>query len=228
MEAKSKKLKKLWNRYEQVRAEVQHVQRENQQQKEDLLQTIRENDKDIKLLNFIIGEFVPEEERGKIEEHCDWDDVQNEWFVQFQDKTGAVVRQNQQQGNLQNSRGSPIAGGGGGEDDDLNGMSVSGIPNVYFAYPSSSGGPIEQAVEEDNPRPTSSRPKSRSARPSSKRPSSARKSSRAQEEASKLKSQFLSFDEAQQLEMQVCSEARQSQRPFPANMPEPLVSNHPH
>ena len=93
--------------------------------------------------------------------------------------------------------------------EDLKGMSVSGIPNVYFAYPSSSGGPIEQAVEEDNPRPTSSRPKSRSARPSSKRPSSARKSSRAQDEASKLKSQFLSFDEAQQLEMQVCSEARQ-------------------
>jgi kinesin family protein 3/17 len=42
--AKTKKLKKLWNRYEQVRAEVEDVRRENQQEKEDLLQTIREND----------------------------------------------------------------------------------------------------------------------------------------------------------------------------------------
>jgi DNA repair ATPase RecN len=46
MEAKTKKLKKLWNRYEQVQAEVEDVRvhRENQQQKEDLLQTVREND----------------------------------------------------------------------------------------------------------------------------------------------------------------------------------------
>ena len=73
------------------------------------------------------------------------------------------------------------------------------MPNVYFSYPSSSGGPIEQAREEQSERPQSGRPKSKSRTASAKRPSSARKGSRKEEDASKIKSHFLSFDEAQEL-----------------------------
>jgi hypothetical protein len=73
---------------------------------------------------------------------------------------------------------------------------VPSIPNVYFSYPSTSGGPIEQAVDTQRPQ-TSSRPKSRARAPSAKRPTSAKKGSRKDE--AKTKSQFLSFDEAQQV-----------------------------
>jgi hypothetical protein len=93
--AKTKKLKKLWNRYEQVRAEVEDVRKENQQQKEDLLQTVRENDTQIKLINFIIDNFIPDDERAKIEEHCEWDDEAYDWVVAHQHLTGTVVRQHQ-------------------------------------------------------------------------------------------------------------------------------------
>ena len=72
----------------QVRAEVEDVKKENQQQKEDLLQTIRENDTQLKLMNFILDNFVPEEERIKIEDHCSWDDESCDWVVAHQHLTG--------------------------------------------------------------------------------------------------------------------------------------------
>ena len=53
-----------------------------------------------------------------------------------------------------------------------------------------------QAVESQRPH-TSSRPKSRARAPSAKRPTSAKRGSRKDE--AKTKSQFLSFDEAQQV-----------------------------
>lgn len=92
-----------------------------------------------------------------------------------------------------NSRTSPVFGEDN-EDGDLMGLQVPSIPNVYFSYPSASGGQIEQAVETD--RPQSGRPKSRSRAPSAKRPTSARK---GKTEEGGVKSQFLSFDEAQQM-----------------------------
>ena len=88
----------------------------------------------------------------------------------------------------------------GEQETDLDGQAVPSMPNVYFSYPSSSGGPIEQAREEpQSGRPQSGRPKWRSRTASAKRPSSARKGSRKEEDASKIKSHFLSFDEAQEL-----------------------------
>jgi len=39
---KTKKLKKLWSRYEETKGEVHELQKEFQQEKEDLLDTIRE------------------------------------------------------------------------------------------------------------------------------------------------------------------------------------------
>ena len=44
---------------------------------------------------------------------------------------------------VRNSRTSPT-GGEDQEDGDLMGLPVPSIPNVYFSYPSASGGPVEQ------------------------------------------------------------------------------------
>ena len=75
---------------QQVRAEVEDLRRENQQQKEDLLETIRENDTHIKLMSFIIDNFVPEDERIKIEDHCTWDDESCDWIVAHQHLAGTL------------------------------------------------------------------------------------------------------------------------------------------
>ena len=95
---------------------------------------------------------------------------------------------------VRNSRTSPMFGEEN-DDGDLVGLAVPSIPNVYFNYPSASGGPIEQAQE--NERPQSGRPKSRSRAASAKRPTSTRKGSRAEDMT--IKSEFLSFDEAQKM-----------------------------
>ena len=139
--AKTKKLKKLWNRYEQVRAEVEDVRKENQQEKEDLLQTIRENDTQLKLLNFIIDNFVPEEERAKIEEHCEWNDEAYDWLVAHQHLTGTAVRGEQlterRKGRpssaVRNSRTSPMQGEGD-EDGDLMGLAGGHDGDDYIYY----------------------------------------------------------------------------------------------
>ena len=67
---------------------MEDIRKENQQQKEDLLQTIRENDTQVKLMNVILDNFIPEEERVKIEEHCSWDDESYDWMVAHQNLTG--------------------------------------------------------------------------------------------------------------------------------------------
>jgi len=59
---------------------------------------------------------------------------------------------------------------------------------------------FDKAVESEGPQ--SGRSKSRTRSSSAKRPTSARKSTRADEGA--VKSQFLSFDEAQQMVMRLC------------------------
>ncbi|EKX43204.1 hypothetical protein GUITHDRAFT_73421 [Guillardia theta CCMP2712] len=72
VQAKTKKLKKIWTRYEQARAEAEDLRRENQIEREDLLQTIRESDQSIKLLSLIVQNFIPDEERMRIESLCEW------------------------------------------------------------------------------------------------------------------------------------------------------------
>lgn len=67
---------------------MEDIRKENQQQKEDLLQTIRENDTQIKLMNVMLDNFIPEEERVKIEEHCSWDEESHDWTVAHQNLTG--------------------------------------------------------------------------------------------------------------------------------------------
>ena len=52
----------------QVRGEVQDLQHEWQQEKEDLLQAMRDQDRQAKLISMIINNFIPEEERIKLED----------------------------------------------------------------------------------------------------------------------------------------------------------------
>lgn len=95
---------------------------------------------------------------------------------------------------VRNSRTSPMDGEEN-DDGDLVGLAVPSIPNVYFSYSSANGGPIEQAQENERQQP--GRPKSRSRTASAKRPISARKGLCSEQMV--IKSEFLSFDEAQQM-----------------------------
>ena len=57
------------------------MQKEISAEKSELMEAIREADKNLKLLALIMTHFVPPEERKKIENRSQWDDDTNEWRV---------------------------------------------------------------------------------------------------------------------------------------------------
>ena len=80
-QAKTKKLKKLWARYEQAQGDLRDVQKEISNEKMDLMEAIRDADQNLKLLTLIMTQFVPPEERKKIENRAQWDENLSEWRV---------------------------------------------------------------------------------------------------------------------------------------------------
>lgn len=71
VDAKTKKLKKLWNKYQQSKNEVRDITEEFQAEKNDMLETIRDLSRQLKLKELIISNFVPPEDARN------FDDVQN-------------------------------------------------------------------------------------------------------------------------------------------------------
>mmetsp|Transcript_7002 Transcript_7002/g.13919 ORF Transcript_7002/g.13919 Transcript_7002/m.13919 type:complete len:560 (-) Transcript_7002:354-2033(-) len=198
--AKTKKLNKLYAKYKETQQEVKDLQHEFQMEKEDILATIREQDKEIKKLTLVMNNFIPEEERDKIEQRTCWSDVDQAWEVEHEALTGNNVRQplaNNAQGTARQPRNMPMQEEA---DDEMMGLAVPNMPNVYFSYPSSSSLPA--FVDDQQPpkeRPSSSaRPKSRSSSSrgaSAKRPTSARKGSKAEKDEKPSKSDLKPFQE---------------------------------
>jgi len=79
---KTKKLKKLWAKFEGAKAEISDLQKEFQQDREDYLFTIRGLERDLKLRMKILEHFIPPEEAKKIEERAVWDEEEDEWKIQ--------------------------------------------------------------------------------------------------------------------------------------------------
>eukprot|EP00919_Chromeraceae_sp_WS-2016_P000656 GHVR01001668.1.p1 GENE.GHVR01001668.1~~GHVR01001668.1.p1 ORF type:complete len:458 (+),score=109.43 GHVR01001668.1:806-2179(+) len=75
------KLGKLWEKYKGAKEEIQDLQREFQQEREDLLETIRQLSRENLLKSFIITNFIPEEEYKRIEERSLWDTQQGQWVI---------------------------------------------------------------------------------------------------------------------------------------------------
>lgn len=86
MDVKSKKLKKLWAKYQAAKTEQQDLQDEFRIEREDLLDTLRELSRDLSLKNAIIDNFIPKEDRGKIEEQAYYDEEAEEWIQKRKSK----------------------------------------------------------------------------------------------------------------------------------------------
>merc|ERR1719502_1255646 len=79
-ESKTKKLKQLWAKFRAAQAEIADLQAEQAQEKEDLLQTVRELTRQVQLQNLVIESFVPPDDVSKLEMRAVWDeDGSEEW-----------------------------------------------------------------------------------------------------------------------------------------------------
>jgi len=81
IEVKTKKLKKLWNKYQAANREVQDLQEEFQREREDMLDTIRQLTRQLKLKDLMINNFVPPEESKKIERRSKWNEELDTWVI---------------------------------------------------------------------------------------------------------------------------------------------------
>ena len=59
VQSKTKKLKKLWGKYQQAKREIDDLNGEFQDERNDLLETIRDLSKEMKLKDLIISNFIP-------------------------------------------------------------------------------------------------------------------------------------------------------------------------
>ncbi|KAJ1536306.1 Kinesin-like protein kif3b [Nowakowskiella sp. JEL0078] len=79
VDSKSKKLKKLWTKLQSAKSEINDLQDEFRNEREDLLDTIREISRELSLKLTLIENFVPAEERTKIESRATYDEEHDDW-----------------------------------------------------------------------------------------------------------------------------------------------------
>jgi predicted nuclease with TOPRIM domain len=75
------KLEKLWTKYKSVREDIHDLQSEFQQEREILLDDLREVNRVLKLKNMIINHFIPSSEIEKIEQIAIYDSNEDEWYL---------------------------------------------------------------------------------------------------------------------------------------------------
>lgn len=79
--AKTKKLKRLWTMYTDQKSELKDLKAEQQREREDMLETVRELTSEIKLRQALIQGFVPLEELGIIYDCSEYDVVAEKWKI---------------------------------------------------------------------------------------------------------------------------------------------------
>mmetsp|Transcript_30217 Transcript_30217/g.77012 ORF Transcript_30217/g.77012 Transcript_30217/m.77012 type:complete len:779 (-) Transcript_30217:292-2628(-) len=81
-EQKTKKLKKLWKKFQEVNAEVDDMYKEFQREKEDLLESIRMLQDQMQLKDMVIEAFIPPEEVQKVMRRAHWDEEREVWVLE--------------------------------------------------------------------------------------------------------------------------------------------------
>lgn len=130
------KLEKLWHRHKQTQQEVQDLQHEFQSEREDMLDTIRDLRKEVKLVCLTIENFIPMEQYQQIEQRAHFDESSDEWVISNIDLAGNRVRR---RGRLldESPEGMGRRTNGEGSPDPVAMMNER--PNVYFAYTEDGG-----------------------------------------------------------------------------------------
>lgn len=82
VDIKTKKLKKLWSKMEDLRDETNDLQDEFRNERDDLLDTIRLLNREIAFKDTIIENFIPVEEKQKMASRATFNDDTDEWNLQ--------------------------------------------------------------------------------------------------------------------------------------------------
>ena len=97
VEVKTKKLRKLWNKYQAASSEIRDLEGEFQREREDMLDTIRELTKQLKLKDLVIASFIPPPEAQSIEARSLWNAEAESWSLPNQGLAANVLRATRRQ-----------------------------------------------------------------------------------------------------------------------------------
>lgn len=132
------KLEKLWHRHKQTQQEIGDLQKEFQQEREDMLETIRDLRKEVKQVCLTIENFIPMEHYQQIVERAHYDESTDEWIISNIDLSGNRIRPQRQKNPERDANAALLRGQ---PDPDLNAemIGMSERPNVYFVYTEDGG-----------------------------------------------------------------------------------------
>jgi kinesin family protein 3/17 len=94
LEAKTRKLKKVWNKYQAAQQEIKDLSEEFQVERADMLDTIRELNKQLKLKQLLLDSFVPVQDIERLESRALWDETADEpeWQIMRFELAGNRMR----------------------------------------------------------------------------------------------------------------------------------------
>ena len=81
VESKNKIIKKLKSKLKTATNELNDIHRENADKNEELLDTVREQAKELDFINQLVSCLMNEEQIYKIKEKTKWNEAQNKWIV---------------------------------------------------------------------------------------------------------------------------------------------------
>ena len=88
VDVKTKKLKKLWAKFQSASSEVEDLQSEFQQERSDFLDTIRTLTRNLKLKELVIANFIPDDYAKSIEKRAQWKEEEDNWHIPRLDLAG--------------------------------------------------------------------------------------------------------------------------------------------
>lgn len=92
VEVKTRKLKKVWHKLQASQAELRDATEEFAREREDMLDTIRELNKQLKLKSLLLEGFVPPHEVERLEARAVWDEEADEWSLRGMELAGNRLR----------------------------------------------------------------------------------------------------------------------------------------
>eukprot|EP00939_MAST-03C_sp_MAST-3C-sp1_P002201 g2201.t1 len=91
---KTQKLKKLYAKYQQQKAEVKDIEDEFNRERETILADIRALNKELKHKNVLLDRYVPENFLKRIEDWAHFDEVNSTWVIKHLEYSGNSRRSN--------------------------------------------------------------------------------------------------------------------------------------
>ncbi|TPX59965.1 hypothetical protein SpCBS45565_g07616 [Spizellomyces sp. 'palustris'] len=133
---KTRKLKKLWNLLMRHKSEIKDLQEEHQREREQLLDTVRDLTRELKLRMLVIDSFVPRESLDLLESFAEYDETSEKWRIGHIAHAGNNIR-----GKRSLVSGLPLHRDhyGAGGDQGMDGEEppwdpMSGFPDPYLTY----------------------------------------------------------------------------------------------